>query len=219
MSKIDVFILSGFLGSGKTTLLSSVIQQEKAAGRQIAVLMNELGKMSLDSYLIEEGIPLKELYDGCICCTLQDKVEVQLHDLLMEPELDAIYIETTGAAHPVEVLDAIMSPMLAEKLNYKGIVTVVDLVRWSSRDSLSPQIRQLLVEQIYHSDFILLNKMDLVSELEAAQRLYEIQSLNSKASILLTTSQREALRCTYRSSAQTANTLIRIHKRNQPDRF
>ncbi|MBM7692516.1 G3E family GTPase [Peribacillus deserti] len=186
MKKIDVFILSGFLGSGKTTLLGNIIKQEKAAERRIAVLMNELGRISLDSYLIEEGIPLKELYDGCICCTLQDKVEVQLHDLLADPNLDAIYIETTGAAHPVEVLDAIMSPLLADKLNYKGILTVVDLLRWSSRDTLSPQIRQLLLEQIYHADLILLNKTDLVSELEAAQRLFEIQSLNSKASILLT---------------------------------
>ena len=94
------------------------------------MLLNELGSVSIDSGLIDDEVPLKELFDGCICCTIQDKLELQLQDLLMENELDAIYIETTGAAHPVEVLDGIMSPLFAEKLEYKGIITVVDLLRW-----------------------------------------------------------------------------------------
>ena len=131
-------------------------------------------------------MPLKELVDGCICCTIQDKLEIQLDALLTENELDAIYIETTGAAHPVEVLDGIMSPLFVEKVEYKGIITVVDLLRWRDRDQLSPQVRQLLVEQIHHADFILLNKKDLVTEMEAAQLTFSIQSLNSHAVCLLT---------------------------------
>ncbi|WP_026694931.1 CobW family GTP-binding protein [Peribacillus kribbensis] len=182
----DVFIIGGFLGSGKTTMLANIISQEKKAGRKIAVLMNELGKVSLDSYFIDEGIPLKELYDGCICCTLQDRVESQVQELLSQNELDAIYIETTGAAHPVEVLDSIMSPFLADKLKYRGIITVVDLLGWKRREEFSPQVRQLLYEQVYHGDFLLLNKMDLVAEIEAAAFVFEIQSINSSAEIVLT---------------------------------
>ena len=55
-----------------------------------------------------------------------------------------------------------------------------------NRDQLSAQVRQLLVEQIHHADFILLNKKDLVTEMEAAQLTYSIQSLNSHAICLLT---------------------------------
>ncbi len=186
MKKTEVYILGGFLGSGKTTLLRNILLQEKDKGRKVAVLLNELGSVSIDSGLIDDEVPLKELVDGCICCTIQDKLELQLQDLLMENELDAIYIETTGAAHPVEVLDGIMSPFFAEKLEYKGIITVVDLLRWRDRDQLSAQVRQLLVEQIHHADFILLNKKDLVTEMEAAQLTYSIQSLNSHAICLLT---------------------------------
>ena len=186
MKKTEVYILGGFLGSGKTTLLRNLLLQEKDKGRKVAVLLNELGSISIDSGLIDDDVPLKELVDGCICCTIQDKLEVQLQDLLMENELEAIYIETTGAAHPVEVLDGIMSPLFAEELEYKGIITVVDLLRWRDRDQLSVQVRQLLVEQIHHADFILLNKKDLVTEMEAAQLIYSIQSLNSHATCLLT---------------------------------
>ncbi|WP_409288758.1 CobW family GTP-binding protein [Peribacillus sp. SCS-37] len=186
MGNTEIYILGGFLGSGKTTLLGHVIKEERKSGRKIAVLMNELGKISLDSYFIEEGIPLKELYDGCICCTLQDKLEVQIHELLQEEELDAIYIETTGAAHPVEVLDGIMSPLFADKLIYKGIITVVDLLRWRDLESFSPQIRQLIIEQVHHADLIILNKIDLVSEAEAAGQVYKIQALNKGGRILMT---------------------------------
>lgn len=186
MKKTEIYILSGFLGSGKTTLLRNVLVQEREACRQVAVLLNELGSVSIDSGLIDDQIPLKELVDGCICCTIQDKLEDQLQALLAENELDAIYIETTGAAHPVEVLDGIMSPFFAEKVEYKGIISVVDLLRWKDRDGLSPQVRQLLAEQIHHADFILLNKKDLVTEMEAAQLTFSIQSLNSHAVCLLT---------------------------------
>jgi len=186
MKETEVYILGGFLGSGKTTLLRNILKQENEAGRKVAVLLNELGSVSVDSGLIDDDVPLKELFGGCICCTIQDKLEVQLHELLTENELEAVYIETTGAAHPVEVLDAIMSPLFAEKLAYKGIITVVDLLRWRDREQLSPQLRQLLVEQIHHADFILLNKKDLVTEMEAAQLLYSIQALNADAVCLLT---------------------------------
>ena len=186
MKTTEVYILGGFLGSGKTTLLRNILKQESEAGRKVAVLLNELGSVSVDSGLIGDDVPLKELFDGCICCTIQDKLEIQLQELLIENDLDAVYIETTGAAHPVEVLDGIMSPLFSNKLEYKGIITVVDLLRWRDREQLSPQLRQLLSEQIHHADFILLNKADLVSEMEAAQLIYSIQGLNPEAVCLLT---------------------------------
>ena len=70
--KTEVYLLSGFLGSGKTTLLKHLLQQEKRIERKVAVLMNELGRVSIDSDAVAEDVPLKELLDGCICCTIQD---------------------------------------------------------------------------------------------------------------------------------------------------
>ncbi|WP_409301170.1 CobW family GTP-binding protein [Peribacillus sp. SCS-155] len=193
MNKIEIYILGGFLGSGKTTLLRNILEQEKAAERRTAVLLNEMGSISIDSGFIDDSVPLKELFDGCICCTIQDKLEVQLHELLENNELDAIYIETTGAAHPVEVLDGIMSPLFADRLVYKGIITVVDLLRWKDRHKLSPHLRQLLLEQILHADFIILNKQDLVTSTVAAELQYSIQSVNSRAFSVLTTQSKISL--------------------------
>lgn len=183
---IDVYLFSGFLGSGKTTLLKNMLIQIKDAGLKPAVFMNELGELAVDSDEVEEGVPLKELLDGCICCTGSEKSEAQIQTLLAEETFDVLLIETTGAAHPVEALDAIFSPLFAEKLNFRGIVTVADSKRWLDRDQMSPQIRSLFLEQIRHADLILANKMDLLDEKEQGDAVFGMQSLNSKAQIVQT---------------------------------
>ncbi|WP_144547227.1 GTP-binding protein [Bacillus sp. X1(2014)] len=187
MKKAEVYILSGFLGSGKTSLLKQLLEDEHGTGRKTAVIMNELGKVSIDSDVVdEEDVTLKELLGGCICCSIQDKLEAQMQALLVEKEPEVIYIETTGAAHPVEVLDAILSPLFADKLIIKGIITTVDGTRWLVRKSLSPQLQQLVLEQVRHADYILVNKLNELTESEQAQITFEIQSINPNARCLLT---------------------------------
>jgi G3E family GTPase len=187
MRKAEVYILSGFLGSGKTTLLKRLLEDEQRSGRKTAVMMNELGKVSIDSDAVTgEDVSLKELLGGCICCSIQDKLEAQLQGLLLDEKPDVIYIETTGAAHPVEVLDAILSPLFADRLMIKGILTTVDGTRWMDRKSLNPQLQQLTLEQVRHADFIIINKMNELTENEQAKITFEIQSINPNARCLLT---------------------------------
>ncbi|MCM3617220.1 GTP-binding protein [Sutcliffiella horikoshii] len=185
--KVEVYILSGFLGSGKTTLLTQMLQQEQKENRKVAVVMNELGKVSIDSDSVPEDTPLSELFDGCICCTIQEKLESTMQGLLMDKELDAIYIETTGAAHPVEVLDTVLSPIFADRFSGARIITLLDVLRWKDRSSLSIQVKQLIREQVKHADMLILNKTDLLSEGEVSNILFELQSINPHASTLLTT--------------------------------
>ncbi|MCM3793007.1 GTP-binding protein [Priestia megaterium] len=191
--KTEIYILSGFLGSGKTTLLKQLLQQEKDRNRNIAVVMNELGQVSIDSNEVEKDTPLKELLNGCVCCTIQGQFETQLHSLLQENTLDAIYIETTGVAHPIEVLDACMSPLFAHQVTIKSIITTLDATRWEERGSLSIQLQKLLQEQVKHGDVILLNKTDMLSESEKSSLLFEIQSINPSARTLLTAFSRVKL--------------------------
>lgn len=184
---IDVYLFSGFLGSGKTSLLLNVIQQLKAEQKKPAVFMNEFGDLPIDSQAIEGDVPLKELLSGCICCSGAENTEAQLQGLLIENEdIDAILIETTGAAHPVEALDAVYSPLFAERLSVKGIITVVDSKLWLNRDQLSPRIRALFMEQIKHAHILLANKSDLLTEEELAQVTFELSNFNVNAPIIQT---------------------------------
>ncbi|MCM3637566.1 GTP-binding protein [Sporosarcina luteola] len=187
---IDVYLLSGFLGSGKTSLLVNLISQLKEQGKKPAIFMNEFGSISVDSDTVgkEKDIPLKELLNGCICCTGSEKTEAQLQGLLEENnDIDVILIETTGAAHPVEALDSVYSPLFAERLQIRGIVTVADAKRWLERDKMSPQVRSLFMEQIRHAHVLLANKMDLLTESELATVSMELSNFNNSAPIIQTT--------------------------------
>ena len=183
----DVYLFSGFLGSGKTSMLTHVLKQFKDKGVKPAVIMNELGKLPFDSQAVDEEIPLKEMLEGCICCSGAEKTEAQIQSLLADNEFDVLIIETTGAAHPVEALDAVYSPLFAEKLNIKGIVTVADSKLWLDRGSLTPQVRSLFIEQIRHAHLLLANKMDLLTEAEQAKVVFEMQGVNPNVFILQTT--------------------------------
>ncbi|WP_456275322.1 CobW family GTP-binding protein [Bacillus sp. AK128] len=185
--KIPIYILSGFLGAGKTTLLRNILLQEKKEDRKVAVLMNELGEVSIDSDAVDGETPLKELLNGCVCCTIQGQLEAQLQELLHVHQLDAIYIETTGVAHPIEVVDACMSPILVEKINVEGVISLIDAKRWKDRKSLNPQLQSLLIEQVKHADVLLLNKVDELSDSVQGQLAFEIQQINPYAKLLFTT--------------------------------
>ncbi len=189
----DVYLFSGFLGSGKTSMLTDVIRQLKEKNLKPAVIMNELGKLPFDSQAVEKDIPLKEMLEGCICCSGAEKTEAQIQSLLLDSDFDVLIIETTGAAHPVEALDAVYSPLFAEKLNVKGIITVADSKLWLNRETLTPQVRSLFMEQIRHAHLLLANKMDLLTEAEQARVVYELQGFNPHAFILQTTNGRVPL--------------------------
>lgn len=182
----DVYLLSGFLGSGKTTLLKNLIRHLKEQGLKPAVLMNELGALGFDSDAVEDDIPLRELLEGCICCSPSEKTEAQLQQILYQEQFEVLLIETTGAAHPVAALDVVLSPLFADHFQFKGIVTVVDAVRFLKRDQLPPQTRTLFIEQLRHAHLLLLNKTDLLPSKKVAEASFALQQINPHAQIVET---------------------------------
>jgi G3E family GTPase len=186
MKKANVIILAGFLGSGKTTLLKQLLKREKEQNHKTAVLMNELGEVSIDSDAVPDDVPLKELLNGCICCTLSDQLEKQLWAMCKENELDTLIIEATGAAHPIDVLDACLSPYLLDELHVSGIVSVMDAPRWLDRNSLSVQAKMLMLEQIKHADYIIWNKTVALSDEKRQQLKDDAKRLNEGTPYVLT---------------------------------
>ena len=169
MKKIPVYIISGFLGSGKTTVLLNMIKECERNQKRPGIILNELGEVNVESDLFKNQ-QVKELLNGCICCTIQDDLKETLHQFTEEIQknnIDALFIEGTGVANPQEIEEALMSPEFLDHFELNSIISLVDAshyLEYQSYFSSTAEVRKLLKEQISSATFVLLNKSDLVKE-------------------------------------------------------
>lgn len=146
LNKIPATIVTGFLGSGKTTLLSNVLKQ--AAGKRIAVIVNEFGELDIDANLLrscpldcdDESATLAgaegssankdgiyELANGCICCTVEEEFLPVMKQLVeRRDDIDHILIETSGLALPKPLVQAFNWPEIKQYCTVDSVITVVD---------------------------------------------------------------------------------------------
>jgi G3E family GTPase len=98
---VNVLCIAGFLGSGKTTVLLEVARVMAEDGLKLAVVENEIGEVGIDgSYVRDQGLPVQELFGGCICCTLQAGLAETLLAVESDHDPDWVIIEPTGLAAP-----------------------------------------------------------------------------------------------------------------------
>jgi G3E family GTPase len=133
-ARLPIVLLTGFLGSGKTSLLRRALAG--GAWTDTAVLINELGEIGLDHYLVDtiDG-PMLELPGGCLCCAIREDFAASLRRLVDRrddgalPRFRRLAVETTGLADPAPILFTLgAEPMLDARLRLAQVVTTVDSV-------------------------------------------------------------------------------------------
>src|SRR5438067_13931653 len=102
-ARLPVTVIAGFLGSGKTTLVNHILATQ--SGLRIAVIVNEIGEIGIDSELIiATSDDMVELSNGCICCSLNNGlVDAVVRVLQRDREIDYLVVESTGLADPLPI--------------------------------------------------------------------------------------------------------------------
>lgn len=199
MRKLPATVITGFLGSGKTTLLSHIIRH--SGELRLAVLVNEFGELGIDGELLrcplpchensdERDVPVFELANGCICCTVQEEFFPVMKQLVaMRDRIDHIIIETSGLALPKPLVQAFQWPEIKTHCTVDAVITVVDSpavhegLFASNPDAVQKQrlkddsldhessLAELFHDQVHTADMIILNKSDLLNhvQLQAVQ--------------------------------------------------
>lgn len=184
---IPIYILSGFLGSGKTTLLTKAIGLMTEAGRKPAVVMNEIGEVNLDGQLIQSVVPMAEMLSGCICCSIREDLGTTIHELLTEHEPDVIFIEATGVANPLEIVDEVTDASFMLSVELSSVITVVDAPQLLQLSRTSTgQTYQLMKDQVICASILAINKTDLLPASELAEVVQLVRGWNPHAAVELT---------------------------------
>jgi G3E family GTPase len=159
MKSVPTNLITGFLGVGKTTTVINLLKNKPPQARW-AVLVNEYGDVGIDGALIDgagaEGVTVREVAGGCVCCAAAPFLPVAIHFLLLEARPERLLIETTGLGHPARLLDSLRNSYQG-RLDVRATLGLVD-----PADFAQPTMRDnpVFVEQIQLADVLILNKLD-----------------------------------------------------------
>ena len=184
MTQID--IISGFLGAGKTTFIQKLLQ-EALKGENVVLIENEFGEIGIDSgFLKNSGIEIREMNQGCICCSLVGDFETSLKEVIETYKPDRILIEPSGVGKLSDILSAVKTVSANLPVHLDGAVTVVD----SSKAKLyNKNFGEFFDDQIRFATSIVLSRTDIAKEEKVEEAMQIVRTLNPKANLITTSIQ------------------------------
>jgi G3E family GTPase len=171
-ARVPFTILTGWLGAGKTTAMNRMLAAQH--GKRIAVLVNELGRISIDTQLIVgRGGDVLELAGGCVCCKVDIKNDLWdgIGDIVARSSPDCVVLETTGIAEPAAILDGLVRVPAAvrDRIQPAGVICVVD----AEAGAAAVETRDEARAQAASADRVMLAKLDVATG-QAVRRTHAI---------------------------------------------
>jgi G3E family GTPase len=180
---LPLLLLTGFLGSGKTSTLQHWLAKTGATLKRTAVIINDFGSVNVDAALLaRRQMELRSITGGCVCCQSFEELVEQVGAVAENPEIDLLWIETSGLADPEEVFDHLSGPGLQGRTVIRRLILIVD----GSDFPCSWRGRAVQEEQVRYADLIVLNKTDRMDAAARERVEIALRQLNPGAKIVAT---------------------------------
>lgn len=174
---MEVQVVSGFLGAGKTTFLNRYLPT--LTGKTV-LIENEFGEVGLDGELIQEDIPVREIYAGCICCSLAIDFRQGVKEIAEMFSPDQIVIEPSGVGRLSDIMKACQKAREKEGIDLT-ITKLIAMVDVKSFEEYREDFGDFYLDQIQHAGLILPTNLEGLEEKEKNHLLDEIHKENPKA--------------------------------------
>ena len=172
---INVYIVSGFLGSGKTTFIQRLLSEKKF--EKVMLLENEFGEVGVDGAFFDKSLNVKEINNGCICCSLQGDFADALEEIEDMGVTDLI-IEPSGVGKLSDVINVVKGDP-----DYR-IVSHICIVDVKTCRKYHINFKEYFNDQVKAANAIILSHTDVADEATINQAIEIVKELNSEATII-----------------------------------
>ena len=181
MTRVD--IVSGFLGAGKTTLIKKLLD-EAFKGEKIVLIENEYGEIGIDSgFLKESGIEIREMNQGCICCSLVGDFETSLKEVVDTYHPDRIIIEPSGVGKLSDIIGAVKTVSEGMDVELHAAVTVVDAKK---AKMYARNFGEFFNNQIEYAGAVVLSRTDIADAKKVEEAVAIVREHNPNATVITT---------------------------------
>ncbi len=174
MEKMRVIVVGGFLGAGKTTLLAQAARHFVAQGMRVGIITNDQAAGLVDTKILEAlDVAVEEVSGGCFCCRFEDLERCATR--LIEPlHPDVLLSEPVGSC--TDISATVLRPMKQQWSEWAQISPFSVLadprrlcqVLDGGNSNLPDSVRYIIKKQFEEADFLVINKVDLISPEELA---------------------------------------------------
>ena len=169
---INVYVISGFLGSGKTTFIQHLLKNKHFT--KVMLLENEFGEVGVDGAFFDKTLNIKEINNGCICCSLQGDFSNALEEI-EDMGVSDLIIEPSGIGKLSDILDVI------KKDNDFVIVSHICVVDVKTAKKYHINFKEYFDDQVKFANAIIFSHLDVSDEKQVDEVKKIIKGINDKA--------------------------------------
>ena len=169
-------MIGGFLGAGKTTTIARLAKHFQSLGKKVGIVTNDQATDLVDTNLLRsQGFDVGEVAGSCFCCNfnaLTDTVE----KLGADERPDVIIAEPVGSC--TDLVATVIRPLqqiysVPFDIAPYGVIMKpshgMKILRGDRKGGFSPQAEYIFRKQIEEADFVLLNRVDELSEADVSK--------------------------------------------------
>lgn len=164
-------MLGGFLGAGKTTAISQLANRFRAQGKNVAIVTNDQAADLVDTLTLRaQGFNVGEVAGSCFCCDF-NALTSTVESLSQSERPDVILAEPVGSC--TDLVATVIRPLEQiynqpfEIAPYGVIIKPshgAKILGGAGQRGFSPKAEYIFRKQIEEADFVILNRIDELSQ-------------------------------------------------------
>lgn len=122
MTKIPLYLITGFLGSGKTTFLKNIIKS-LGKSKKLGIIQNEFAPANMDGQELKrttnKDFSLMEVNNGSVFCVcLLSGFISSINKFVEQYNPEIICMEASELSDPVGIGEIFQSPQLSKNISF-----------------------------------------------------------------------------------------------------